>query len=99
MGPRPQPQPHDVGHQGLAQLQLQGLDQPPLRDVQDQQCGCKQRKNTELHDEVAHVATRDRVVERLVPAVQLDLRIRRERHDHHDPAGERGQRLGDRGLS
>ena len=96
---RLQPQPHEVGDQGLAQLQLQGFDQPPLRDVQDQQHACNHREDAELHDEVAQVATRDRVVERLVPAIELDLRIRRERDDHDDPARQRGQRLADRGHS
>jgi hypothetical protein len=94
---RLQPQPHEVIDHGLAQPQLQGFAQPPLRDVQDQQRARDHREDADLHDEFVQVAARDGVVEGLVPAVELDLPVRRERDDHDDRGQQRDEPLRDRG--
>ena len=71
-------------------LTLQRLDQPALRHVEHQQHAGDHEEHAELEQEVVQVAARQRIVERLVPAVEPDLAV--GGHDHHDGhAGDQSQ--------
>ncbi|ESY24321.1 hypothetical protein X750_09660 [Mesorhizobium sp. LNJC394B00] len=73
-----------VERQRLAQLQPDHLVEPGLSDVEQQQRAGNHGKDHQLMQEGRHVATRQRIVERLVPAVEQNLADRRGDDDRHD---------------
>jgi hypothetical protein len=90
---RQHPEIDEIQRQPFAQLELDRLRQPPLEDVEDEQCARDHPEHAELREKRLEIAPRQRVVERLVPAVQPDLPVRRRQDDHKDPARERQQRV------
>ncbi len=71
-------------HEPLAQLELQGFDQPSLHHVEREQEPRDQEEDAELEEKVPQVAARQRIVERLVPAVEANLSVGGGRDDQHD---------------
>ena len=62
-------------HQTFAQLELQHLAEPALRDVEHQQAPAMQPENAELHQELARSRDATALVEWLVPAIEQDLSV------------------------
>jgi hypothetical protein len=87
---RRHPALHEIAHQPFTKLQLQGLDQPTLPDVEREQRTRDHAKDTELSPKLMKILVRQRVIERLIPGVQPDLAISRHCHDQ-----ENGDRQGD----
>ena len=80
-------------HQAFPELELQGFVEPALRDIQDQQAAGDQEKNAELIEEFAQIAPRQRIEERLVPAIEPDLPVRGRGDDDHGRHHQGDERL------
>src|ERR1700739_124921 len=61
--------------QPFAEPELQGFVDPPLGDIEDEQASGDQEENTELIEELAQIAARQRIEEGLVPTVEPDLSV------------------------
>src|SRR6185312_2352689 len=85
---RQQPVPDEIGHHPLAQLHLEGLPEPALRDVEDQQAPGDDEEDPELVDEVREVPAREGVVEGLIPLVEPNLRVSGRDDDDKDGAAQ-----------
>ena len=72
---RHEPVLDEIVREALAQLELQGFAEPPLRHVEHQQRACDDAEYAQLHQEPAKVPVRQRVIEGLIPAVEADLSI------------------------
>jgi len=70
----------------LAQDDLRLLIEPGLRDIEDEQDPSQLGEDAELREKLGHVPVRQRVVERLVPGVQPNLRV--GRCAHHRQQGD-----------
>ena len=84
---RREPLGREVFDEPLAQDELRLQVEPRLRDVEDEQNARQFGEDAELDDERGNVLARQRVVERLVPGVQQDLR-ECGRADHGDQGDE-----------
>ena len=72
---RHQPVLHQIVHQSLAQLQFQRLAEPALDHIQHQQRAGDHAEYPQLVHELGEVPVRQRIVERLIPAVEADLPV------------------------
>ncbi len=77
------PQRQQIARESLAQPVFRGLGEPALTHVQHEQRADDRKPHTELIKKVVEIAPRQRIVERLVPAVEHDLAVGRYQ-DHHD---------------
>jgi hypothetical protein len=91
------PQLDQILDQTFPQFQLHHFREPALRDVQHRERAGDDAKDTELLHELAQVAVRQRVVKRLIPAVQPDLRIGGRRNDDEHASAQREQPVAQRG--
>ncbi len=73
---RRHPQCEQIAREPFAQAVFRRLGEPALGHVQHEQHADDPRPHAELIEEVVEVAAGQRIVERLVPAVQHDLPIR-----------------------
>ncbi len=89
---RQHPQLQQVPDQALAQLDLQGLDKPALHHVEDQQHAGEHEEHNQLEQEIMQIAARERIVERLVPAVEANLGVGGDHQDHEHGNREQRQR-------
>src|ERR1700687_732861 len=85
-----------ITYQALAQSDLQGLAEPFLRYIEDQQDSGDQEEDGQLVEEVPEVAARQSIIERLAPAIEPDLAVSRShddqkylRHQHDDRLANR----------
>ena len=76
-----------VGQPG-AQRQADRLVQPPLRDIEHQECRYDQAEDEKLLQEGRDVAARDRIVEWPVPGIEPDLSECGREDDHGDAGHE-----------
>src|SRR5581483_754211 len=67
---------------------LQHLPEPALRDVEQEERAGDDGKHDELQAEFPHVASRQRIVEGLVPAVEAYLTVRSDDDDGRRRRGE-----------
>ena len=81
--PRREPFGEEVARERLAHLHPQHLVEPGLSDVEHEQRARDLAEHDELREKIRQMAARQRVVEGLVPSVELDLPIGR-RGDHAD---------------
>ena len=85
-----QPLAYQIEHQAFAQFQFQHFGQPALPHIQHQQAEGDDAEYAELDQELPEIAMRQRIVERLVPAVQPDLAIGGgDDDDKHRPAQDK----------
>jgi len=81
---RKQPILKKTANQAFAQLDLQGLDEPALRHVEDKQYSRDDEEHAELKEKIPQVAARQSVVEWLIPSVEANLPIGRDNDDQKD---------------
>jgi len=81
-----------VERQRLAQPQPDHLVEPGLADVEHQKRSGDHRKYDKLMQEVRHVASRQRIVEGLVPSVEQNLPDRGRDDDGDDADRDPGER-------
>ena len=89
---RREPLGGEVFDETLAQNELRLQVEPRLRDVEDEQDAGQFAEHPELRDEMGNVLARQRVVERLVPGVQQNLRVC-ARADHRSQRDEQQRDL------
>src|SRR5580698_536041 len=70
-----QPVLNQIVNQSLAKLELQGFPEPALSDIQYEQTSADYSEDPELMQELAEVLMRQRVVERLIPVIELNLAV------------------------
>ncbi len=87
------PEIDEIPSQAFAQPELDRFRQPALEDVEHEQRTCDDPEHPELHEKLRKIAPRQRVVERLVPAVEPDLPVGRRDDDQQDHTSEPQQRV------
>ena len=68
-------------YQALSQLDFQGLAEPALRHIEDQQNAGDQPKNAQLIEELRKIAMRQCIIERLIPIIEANLAVGRGSDD------------------
>ena len=84
--PRLEPLVEQIAYEPFAQLDVDRLVEPYLRHIQDQKGPGNDAKDHELEKESRQVFLRHRIIEWLVPGVELDLSEGRSTDD-----GEEGE--------
>src|SRR3984893_16679037 len=74
----------EIAGQSVAQFQLAHFSKPGLGDIQGQQRAGNDPKDHELVQKLPKILERERIVERLVPSVELDLEEGRQRDNGAD---------------
>src|SRR6185295_3659961 len=82
--PGEHPKIDEILSQAGAQLELDHFRQPALEDIENEQRTRDDAEYPELHEELLEIASRQRVVEGLVPAVEPNLPIGRRYDDQKD---------------
>src|SRR5208337_4279369 len=80
---RRQPLGQKILDQALAQNQLRFLVEPHLCDVEHEQDSGKLGEDNQLLNEFGEILVRQRVVERLIPSVEPDLRVSGRAYDRN----------------
>ncbi len=92
---------HPVGDQIMsqtfAQLELERFAQPLLAHIEREERSSDDGENPELREKLSHVPPRQGIVERLVPAVEADLAVRRGDDDEAQRCPQQQQRVANRG--
>ncbi len=91
---------HPVGDQIMsqtfAQLELERFAQPLLAHIEREERSSDDGENPELREKLSHVPPRQGIVERLVPAVEADLAVRRGDDDEAQRCPQQQQRVANR---
>jgi hypothetical protein len=92
---------HPVGDeimsQTFAQLELERFAEPLLAHVECEERSADDGENPELREELSDIPPRQGIVERLVPAVEPDLAVRRGDDDEAERSPQQQQRVSNGG--
>ncbi len=78
---RHQPVLYQVLDQALTQLDLQGLAEPSLAHIEDQQRSGDYAKHAQLLQELRKVLVRQGIIEWLIPVIETNLAVGGHRND------------------
>ena len=78
---------NEISREPVAQLELQHLSHPALRDVEHEEGPGDDAEDAELHEESRKVTVRQSVIERLVPAVEANLSVGGDHDDQENRTG------------
>lgn len=81
---RHEPLVQKIMHQSLTQKHFAGLVEPHLHYIENEQYAGQFSEDTQLPDERGHILVGQRVVERSVPSIELDLFVGRRPHDRDE---------------